>query len=112
MLFDGRLVETVKHTHKGTSFTNRQWRCMPEVNKGTFDAKRNVDSQCRAACLSTTAFSNGSSWLSNSTDVIKNRCASILNATVMCARSTVVDNGQVFVVLFTREVVTRSVVYC
>jgi len=24
MLFDGRLVETVKHTHKGTSFTNRQ----------------------------------------------------------------------------------------
>ena len=71
----------------------------------------NVDSQCHAACLSTTAFSNGSSWLSNSTDVIKNRCASILNAKAMCARSTVVDNGQVFVVLFTREVVTRSVVY-
>jgi len=44
MLFDGRLVETVKHTHKGTSFTNRQWRCTPEVHKGTFDAKRNVDS--------------------------------------------------------------------
>ena len=29
MLFDGRLVETVKHTHKGTSFTNRQWQCAP-----------------------------------------------------------------------------------
>ena len=57
-------------------------------------------------------FSNGSSWLSNSTDVIKNRCASILNAKAMCARSTVVDNGQVFVVLFTRELVTRSVIYC
>jgi len=45
MLFDGRLVETVKHTHKGTSFTNQQWQWAPEVNKGTFDAKRNVDSQ-------------------------------------------------------------------
>jgi len=30
----------------------------------------------------------------------------------MCARSTVVDKGQVLVVLFTRKVVTRSVVYC
>jgi len=98
MLFDGRLVKTVKHMHKGTSFTNRQWRCMPEVNKGTFDANRNVDSQCHAACLLTPVFSNGSSWLSNSTDVIKNRCASILNATVMSTKSTVIDNGQVFVV--------------
>ena len=38
MLFDGRLVKTVKHTHKGTSFTNQQWLWAPEVNKGTFDA--------------------------------------------------------------------------
>jgi len=75
MLFDGRQVETAKHTHKVTSFTNQQWQCMPEVHKGTFDANRNVDSQCRAACLLTTAFSNGSSWLSNSTEVIKSRCA-------------------------------------
>ena len=43
LLFDGRLVETVKHTHKGTSFTNRQWQCAPKVNKCTFDVKRNVD---------------------------------------------------------------------
>jgi len=49
MLFDGRLVETVKHTHKGTSLTNRQRQCAPEVHKRTFYAKRNVDSQmpCR-----------------------------------------------------------------
>jgi len=42
ILFDGRLVETAKHTHKGTSFTNRQWRCTPKVHKGTFGAKRNA----------------------------------------------------------------------
>jgi len=59
MLFDCRSVETVKHTYKGTSFTNRQWQCVPDVNKGTFDANRNVDSQCRAACLLTTVFSKG-----------------------------------------------------
>ena len=47
MLFDCRLVETVKHMHKGTSFTNQQWQWTPEVNKGTFDTKRNVDSHCR-----------------------------------------------------------------
>ena len=67
MLFDGRLVETVKYTHTGTSFTNQFEilfrRAKPEVNKGTFDAKRNVDSQCRAVCLLMTVFSNGSSQL-------------------------------------------------
>jgi len=51
MLFDGRLVETVKHTHKGTSFTNQQWQWAPEVNKGTFDAQENVDSHCRVVLM-------------------------------------------------------------
>jgi len=46
MSFDGHLVETFKHTHKGTSFADRQWQWAPEVNKGTFDAKKNVDNQC------------------------------------------------------------------
>ena len=95
MLFYGRLVETVKHTHKGTSFTNQQWQWAPEVNKGTFGAKRNVDSHCRIVPMS-----------------IKNKRAYISNAEVMCAKSTVVDNGQVFIVLFTGKVVTCSVIYC
>ena len=47
-----------------------------------------------------------------STDVNKNKRAYISNTKVMCAKSTLVDSGQVFVVLFTRKVVTCSVVYC
>jgi len=42
--------------------------------------------------------------------LIKTNAHIISNAEVMCAKSTVVDNGRVFVVLFT--VVTCSVVYC
>jgi len=41
----------------------------------------------------------GKNVTTNSTDVNKNKCASIFNPEVMCAKSTVVDNGQVFVVL-------------
>jgi len=93
MLFDGRLVETVKNTHYGTFFTNRQWQWAPEVNKGTFDAEK-----CRQL-------------MPCSTDVNKNERTYISNAKVICAKSTVVDNGQVFVVLCRRKVVTCSV-YC
>jgi len=94
MLGDGRLVETVKHTHKGTSFTNQQWQWAPEVNKGTFDAKRNVDSQCRIVLMSKKKQMR-----------INTRRKSDVCQKYRCR------HGHVFVVLFTRKVVTCSVVY-
>jgi len=77
MLFDGRLVETVKHTHKGTSKAT--------MAVGTWSQQRHFWRKEKRR-----------EPMPYSIDVNKKERAYrlISNAKVMCAKSTVVDNGQ------------------